>query len=407
MWIVNCFCSTDFRNISETEPTFIGHYRNPDEPKIIWLYSDHPNLPIDSPKTDNQGYYTNSRPSVAFTDVDSSVRVAKPMKLVAPQILYDFQRPPRVERQPVSASPRLVQNHNRQSYNNVPNVISSAQTRNVVQHPLYNIQPQYYIPKKYGLMNGKLVYDPTSLQLVQRPVLPTFYHSTQQFPHFQQPVLYQHHQRQQLLPQPVAITRLPPITKSHFKAPPRSQFQPIDTPSEMPEQQEEPSGEEKPVSEDIEEEESEDKANYEEDDDEAEHYGTPEFEKYFHDDEDDHEQYEHIENSDDEEEDDSDRGSTSFVPSRKFPKKYYFKPEKKSEIKYGPKNNVHPKYKSIQKPKKKQKMQYESYRYSKDSAKYPEVIEGLQSKQIPVTHKQKILKEKWYLTKSSDNEQFD
>ncbi|XP_023029634.2 uncharacterized protein [Leptinotarsa decemlineata] len=313
--------------------------------------------------------------------------------------------------------------------NNAPSVVGSETIVTPVQHghlvqnnlqpfnsfklhPLYNVQPQYAGPKKYIYVNGRFIYDPNTPHF-QNPQ--TFYHSSQQFPQRQPIVNYNHPgvPRQNLVP-PSAH---PLLTQSRFQPPPKSQQQPINIPSTAPpntgRQQKKPEHreEEKPVEENKEEEDkeenNEENEEYYQHEDDSDNYEGPERERYsFDDDDEDH----HLslrdhDDIEDDDEDDSNRGSTRHVTKvNKYPKKFY-KSGKKDEIIYGSRYE-YPEKKHPRGSAKKQSMRYKSYKYSKDSDQ--EGIEGKQSQHVPVTHKQKIFKEKWYLSKSSaDREGYD
>ncbi|KAG5890119.1 hypothetical protein JTB14_027786 [Gonioctena quinquepunctata] len=214
---------------------------------------------------------------------------------------------------------------------------------------------------------------------------------------------------QNLIPPPAH----PPVSQNRFQPPPRSQLQPIETPSTAPPTTERPPKphkhkvEEKPIEENKDEDTEE---SYYDHDEDSENYEAPSHEKYFDDEEDDHLSFRDHDDIEEDEEEDSNRGSTRYVSSKvkKYPKKFY-KPEK-GEIIYGSRYEYPEKKNSKDSGKKQHSMRYKSYKFSKDSGRYPksEGIEGRQSQHVPVTHKQKIFKEKWYLSKSSaDKERFD
>ncbi|CAH1168526.1 unnamed protein product, partial [Phyllotreta striolata] len=353
---------------------------------------------------------------LALVDLTQPVKVIEP-KVASEHVLYEFQQTPTDSISNVHVKqlfePDLKPPPPIQPNNPPANIITSEtivspaqqqpfaqnnlQTYSIKHHPLYNVQPTFAEPKKY--VYGKIIVDST--QPGHFMSTPTSFHSSQQFtPHLpNQPSQFvqfthgkpiisyiNHYPRNN-------PTQLPPITQPRFRPPPLSQYQTIDMPVLIEKQQKEkpkprPPVIEKPVKEDnidSEDDDTEEKLDYEEN--ERDEYESP-FDKYFeHEDADDEKDHEGYEETGEETEEDNKRGSSSYSRTEYRPKKLQ-KPKKTHRGKHPEDRYIKDKYKSYK------------YKHAKKS-KYPHSeLDGRFSEPIPTTHKKKILKEQWYLSKS-------
>ena len=284
----------------------------------------------------------------------------------------------------------------------------------VQYHPLpQHVQTHQYIPGKLLYVNGKITYPSGQQNGFQQHQAFQQQHQQQQNGFQPQQNGFQPQQRPSFLythPQAGTHKFVPPplVTRNayrRFQAPEPQQILPITKPMSVPavneDQKEEPEVEEEENAPNKEEEEEENEENDEEsyeEDDEDDRY----FNKYGFDD-DDHNNY----REDDEE--DNERGSSKPVPKKHKkvtkPNKY----NKSDGYKYSESYSTSSKYeKPMRKGKKimkNPKVQVKTVKGSKgDHPRFRnEKIEGKQSRNIPVVHKQKIFKEKWYVTKSTDD----
>lgn len=315
-----------------------------------------------------------------------------PKQVAAQQVLYEFQQTPtnavsnvHVNQyyQPVApsmAKPEDVTNTGPATFStaSIP-VATPVQHSSLVRHgqnfaqvqfqPLpahpQHVQLQQYVPGKYFYVNGKVAYQPNLPNAQPRPVTPNYVNF---------------HPSQKIAPN--VFHR--PLQYRNFQPPQSNQFLPITKPSEKPLETQTS----KPVKEEEEEateekEDSEDDKTSEESEDDDEYFG-----RYRFDEEDDEHEYDHEEDDDDSDRDSSRTASKKHhkkTPSSK--KNYRFSESYKSSHKY-------------EKPSKKPKKS--NYKTTKNS-KSREKIQGKQSQNVPVVHKQKIFKEKWYVTKSTDD----
>lgn len=170
----------------------------------------------------------------------------------------------------------------------------------------------------------------------------------------------------------------------------------------------------------FEENDSDEVSDFKEDDDNNHHYYRKPYHsshRYDDDEDESHERYEEDDDDHNEREhyfDDNKRGSSKHYHSK--PKKYHkveYKPYK--QIESGDKYKFKESYSSKSKNGKpvkgfykhfddrEPKTQYKAYKYSKSSEKPKiDIVESKESQNIPVIHKQKIYKEKWFVTKSHD-----
>lgn len=436
LWLVPVLNSQHVGN--KTKRTLTNEGVNYGEPNTAWFYTDNLKPQVTPRNTETD--FPNSKP-LALVELQP-VKIFEPPKEIPQPVIYEFQQTPTNLVQSVKQllgpdtayNPELPQYKAPLFQNQNPNILTSETIVSPVQHshvirnhnhhltgprvhPLYNVQPTYQIPKKYAYVNGKIIYDPSSFQIQQPPLqtAPNFFNNQQTF-HPQQlnrQQLINYHNRYTSRPKlapPVVHqmpVNLPTITKLQ---PPKMQS--IDTPSQPPPNRERHNEgnreEEKPVvEEEVSEEEIEEKSRHQEEEYDPYEDDRPFNEKYSFEYEDgDHLKEEEEDDRRDgaEEESDSNRGSSRhrYVTSKvkKYPKKKY-RPAKKSEHYYSSKYEYPDKYH----PKKKNhKMHYKGYKYSKN---FEDPDAGF-SENVPVIHKQKLFKEKWYVSKSlSDRKKFD
>lgn len=410
------------------------------DPSTVWVYSDNLKPPATPRNAEN--VFSNSKP-LALVELQP-LKLIEPPKEAPQPFVYEFQQSPtnlipsvkQLLGREMNFNQEIQQYKQPLFHNHNPNILTSESIvspvhhSNVIRnhqhfpgqknHPLFNVQPTYQIPKKYTYVNGKIIYDPSTFQLQQAPLqaAPNFFHSAQVFPpqHLQKQQLFNYPNRPVPRPNltPPAVqqipTDIPSITK--FQTP---KMQTIDTPSSPPPNNEKSKhsrrkgdkDEEKPVVEDEEpEEEYEEKSSYQEEEYEPYDDDKPLNERYSFDDEDSDHLEEYNDRDESEEDSDNNRGSskTRYVTTKvkKYPKKKY-RPGKKSELhnsgKYEYPERHHPKQNN-----KKQKLHYKGYKYSKNV----EDPEFGHSETVPVVHKQKLFKEKWFVSKSlSDKKNFD
>ncbi|XP_060530089.1 probable serine/threonine-protein kinase fhkB [Cylas formicarius] len=318
--------------------------------------------------------------------------------------------------------------------------------QNQYQQSQYVPNSQKYTPGKYLYFNGKIVYQPNQVgqpqaQKQQGPNL-AFLHNQQKVPmiNFANRQPAQNYSathaavnsvpnvgvRPKMLPPP----NLPPITYNRFQAPSEQQHQQINKPSAAPpqrqeEHEEEPENNEEESSEneydENDEERSddseEDKEKYEEDDDGDDDHHRFKYYNFENDDDDHEDRYYrpktrkhryHYRDDDDEEDKDNQRGSSKYS-SKSYPRSHKNVNGGKmagTSEKFGWRENysTSSEYKSPKEFKKsnkaKPKGEYRETKYTKKSGKpRGEAIEGRHSEHIPVTHKQKVYKERWYVTK--------
>lgn len=254
-------------------------------------------------------------------------------------------------------------------------------------------------PGKYIYANGKIVFQP----------------SNNIYPGLTAPV-----RAQPLFPQ----RGISPVTQKPFRPSPvtptnhnrfqvqQQQQQPIKA-AEAPvreEVEDEDTESKSDVKEDEEEGDADDHSSYEEDDDDS-HYSRYRFDE--DEEEDDRAHY----REEEEEDDDNTRSYSRNI--RKKPKKYAVSESKpssryhkndQSKYKEGYKTRSKYEYKfpNESSSKKAPKGQYKTYKYYKSSNNpkgKKEVIEGRQSQDVPIVHKQKMFhQEKWLVTKNSKSE---
>lgn len=434
--------------VNKTKRTLANEVGGFGDPNTFWLYTDTFKPQVTPRSAEN--VFASSKP-LAIVELQP-VKIVDPPKEIPQSALYDIQQQdpsnivPNVKQlfptefdltQEIQHyRPPILQNPLPPHIATSETIVSPVQHNHIIRnhnhhftppkpHPLYNFQPTYHIPKKYAYVNGKIIYDPNAFQIQHNPLqtTPNYLHSAQTFhpQHLQKQQLINYHNRHIPRPNltPPAIqqlpqipTGLPAITK--FQPP---KLQPIDTPSQplsykdKPQQhkKKENSHEEKPVNENEEfEDDSEENSPY--NDEEHESYEDDEkpfSEKYSFDEEDsDHVSYRDEEelDGDDDDDDDSKRGSTRtrYVKTKKYPKKKY-RQGKKSELYYSGKYE-YPDKQNPKKNTKRHKMHYKGYKIYKN-VDDPEA--GF-SENVPVVHKQKVLKEKWFVSKSSsDKKRFD
>lgn len=433
--------NTTFQNTNQnkTKRTLNHQIYNYGENKPVVVYVDNVPASSNNPNGDISNYNSNSR-SISFgnSPVRSYFEVPK---VAAQQVLYEFQQTPtnavsNVHVKQLFHSPggdssdttNYEQNSQPENHQNqysasetvVTPIQHSAYTNHgqnyahVNYHPLYNIQPhhvqsQHFVPGKYFYVNGRIVYQPTPALQQNQQKLPLKYGNTYQ-------------PQQKLMPPPVQR----PASYSRFVPPQRHEMQSITSPitpapptkAPAPVQAVEEDDEEENASlqeneDDVEEaEEDDERPKYQQEDDEAEEDGerNPVFGRYkFDEDEDLEERERYREDDEAEEEDDDSRGGSSKYVSkktRKSPKKKNGKSGKynnKDNYSYSEGYSTSSKYEYPSKKKKNGKKgvkSQKSVRYAKGTK--PQ-IEGRYSENIPITHKHKIFKEKWYVTKKTDD----
>ncbi|XP_072385124.1 uncharacterized protein [Diabrotica undecimpunctata] len=413
MWIVQAQNLTSI--LAKTKRNLSRDIQSYGESSLVLPYSD-------STKTYYEPKHINTyqvRP-LALVDLSQPVKVIEP-KVAAQQVLYEFQQTPTdavsnvhvkqlfqpdLKPPPPSNPQTLMASETVVPVQQYPQN-SGPQNFNVKQHPLYSIQPSFLEPKKY--VYGKIIVDSTHPQQsnYHHPGSPNVFYSNQPFlPQGAQhgkPILnyVNHFPRHNNIM--LTTTEIPPITQHNkFRPPSKNQYQTIDMPSQNV-QEEKPKRRpvEKPVVENEDDDERDDRSNYQ-DEDEREEYDTP-FGKYFEEEEEisEYGHHENLEEDDDEAEEDNKRGSSKHVPKReKHPKKY--KKTKSYHSKY-----TIPEDKYFRNEGSKQHKSYK-YKHSKKS-KFPKSeLDARFSEPIPVTHKKKVLKEKWFLSKSlADKERYD
>lgn len=457
LWLAQHLNSQQVGN--KTKRTVSSEGVNYGEPNTVWLYTDNLKPPA-TPRISGN-LFSSSKP-LALIELQPAKIIEPPKEIHQPN-LYEVQQSPStlVSNVKQLLSPETDFNQEIQQYkapifqNQSPNIqtsetiVSPVQHSHVIRnhnhhfpgqkvHPLFNVQSTYQIPKKYAYVNGKIIYDPTNFHLQQAPLqqaplqqsplqqapfqtTPNFFHSAQTFhpQHLQKQQLINFHNR--LIPRPNLSP--PAVPQNSVNPPAITKFNPpkmhaIDVPSHAPvnaqksnqnvkKRKEDP----KPVSEEEEpEEETEENSPYNEEEDDHYEDERPFHEKYSLDYEDgDHYDLKEDEYNSKEEPDedtDSKRGSSRVryvtTKARKHPKKKY-RPGKKSEVYYSSKYESPDRY-YPKKTDKKHKVQYKEYKYSKNSDD-PDV--GY-SESIPVLHKQKLFKEKWYVSKSmSDKKKYN
>lgn len=401
--ILQIIASTQATNVTEesaankTKRTIANQVQTYGENRPVLLYPENPAPPT---------FYAPVKPVF-----DPEV----PKQVAAQQVLYEFQQTPtnavsnvHVNQfyQPVSSKPENPVPTNTgpaQFISSSESVAAPVQHSALIRHGQnfaqvqfqpQHIQTQQYVPGKYLYVNGKILYQPNQPQQT---------HQNQ----FQRPVnfLYMHPQSgtQKFIPQAPLVR---PMAYRRFHPPQPHQFQPITKPMNVPEVTEE-QPEEEPAEENAENkeeeeevEESDDRGSEESDDDD--HY----FSKYsFDEDDDDHGNYR--EEDDDE---DNERGSSRAVPKKHKKKGKPAKYSKSNNYKFSENYSSSSKYDKAGKKGKKTgkptpKMHYKSVKYVKEGNTKPkfEKIEGKQSQNVPVVHKQKIFREKWFVTKSTDD----
>ncbi|RZC14239.1 PAT1 domain containing protein [Asbolus verrucosus] len=412
---------TEEANTNKTKRTIAHQVHNYGENRPVLLYPDN-----SGSQTGLTGFYSPVTIKPVF---DPEV----PKQVAAQQVLYEFQQTPTnaVSNVHVNQYYQPISHNNEESPNNqygysgqnpqesqnggntgpAQFIRNSGAVATPVQHSSFirhgqnfaqvqfhpssgpqHIQTHQYVPGKYLYVNGKIIYQPNQNN-------------------YQKPgsyVSYAHPPSQQKLAQPY-LTH--PMAYQRFHPPQVHQMQKITKPMSGPEaaeeQDEEMATEEDnaPVKEreEIEEtDEDEEKASYEEGDDGDEgHY----FSKYSFDDDEDRGNY-----RDDDEEEDNERGSSRSIPkkhhSKKAPKPHKY--SKSNNYKYSENYSSSSKFEKPMKKGKKSgkspsKMHYKSVKYSKQSIPRSDKYEGKQSRNVPVVHKHKIFKEKWYVTKSTDD----
>ncbi|XP_044268836.1 myb-like protein AA [Tribolium madens] len=390
--------ATEDSATNKTKRTIANQVQTYGENRPVLLYPDNPGPPT---------FYAPVTIKPVF---DPEV----PKQVAAQQVLYEFQQTPtnavsnvHVNQfyQPVGSKPESPLPANTgpaQFISPSESVAAPVQHSALIRHGQnfaqvqfqpQHIQTQQYVPGKYLYVNGKILYQPNQAQTqngYQRPVN----------------FLYMHPQSgtQKFIPQ---APLLRPMGYRRFHPPQPHQLQKITKPMNVPEVVEEQS-EEEPAEEnvennkeeEVEEEEENDKESEETDDDD--HY----FSKYsFDEDDDDHGGYR--EEDDDE---DNERGSSRTVPKKHKKKGKPAKYSKSNNYKYSENYSTSSKYDKSGKKGKKTgrpapKMHYKSVKYVKEGNSKPkyEKIEGKQSQNVPVVHKQKIFREKWFVTKSTDD----
>ncbi|XP_056642490.1 uncharacterized protein LOC130448908 [Diorhabda sublineata] len=415
IWAVHAQNTTNL--LSKTKRNLSRDVQSYGESGLVLPYNDNPKVYYE-PKQVN----TYQVRPLALVDLSQPVKVIEP-KVAAQQVLYEFQQTPTDAVSNVHVKQLFEQDMKPPPQNNPPNLITSETVQPAVhhgqyiqntappsfnpkQHPLYGVQPTFVEPKKY--VYGKIIVDSTlpQQQNFHHHASPNVFYSNHPFSPqatHGRPILnyVNHFPRNNII---VPTTEAPhiPLQNNKFKPPPRAQYQPIDKPTRVkPETK--PKHIEKPVveNEEAEEDEHEERTNNrEEEEEERDEYESSPFEKYF--DDEDNSEYRNQENSedDDEVEEDPKRGSSKYVSKReKFPKKYKMM---KSYYKYssGP-DDRH--YKNEGRKHKSNKN-----KNNKKSKSPPLELEAKYSEHVPVTHKKKILKEKWYISKSlADKERYD
>lgn len=432
--------------VNKTKRTLANEGGGFGDPNTFWLYTDTFKPQVTPRSAEN--VFASSKP-LAIVELQP-VKIVDPPKEISQSAIYDIH-----QQDPTNLVPNVkqllptefdltqeVQQYRPQIFHHpIPNIATSETIVSPVQHshivrnhnhhftapkphPLYNFQPTYHIPKKYAYVNGKIIYDPNAFQIQQNPLQtsPNYLHSAQTFhpQHLQKQQLINYHNRHIPRPNltPPAIQQLPQVPQIPTGFPTINKFQPpklqvIDTPSQplshkdRPQQsrKKENRDEEKPVSEKEEsDDDSDENSPYHDDENEPyEDDERPFSEKYSFDEEDsDHLSYRDEEELD--EDDDSNRGSTRnrYVKTKKYPTKKY-RHGKKSELYYSGKYEYPDKH-NPKKNTKRHKMHYKGYKIYKN---VDEPDAGF-SENVPVVHKQKLLKEKWFVSKSlSDKKRFD
>ncbi|CAG9765518.1 unnamed protein product [Ceutorhynchus assimilis] len=286
-------------------------------------------------------------------------------------------------------------------------------------------QQQQQSPGKYIYLNGKIVYNPAHHIIQQGKILPPnsiynkgVYHNQQKLPLINNNNFGGQLQQQQQRPREHVAAQtqqgnknnnyLPPITKNNRFQPPKH-LQQINKPSTAPiyQQQEE----ENEDDEELNNEESEDdydKQNDAEDEDDDAHdddsygYETFQFEDEYLENDDAHflkSKAKRLRDEDESEYDDE-------RPTRKHPKnhsrRYRNQPNDNYGYYEGYRTNM--KYKSPKTKDNKPIGKYKKVKFSRVKGGKPKVetIEGRFSEQVPVTHRQKLYKERWYVTQDLD-----
>jgi hypothetical protein len=416
---------------NKTKRTIGGQVQNYGENRPVLLYPDNSG----APSSGLNGFYAPVTIKPVF---DPEV----PKQVAAQQVLYEFQQTPtnavsnvhvnqfyqplpQQSKSDNAASPGPAQfnagpaqfNQGPAQFNAGPaqfisgseSVATPVQHSSLIRHgqnfaqvqfqPLpgapHHIQTHQYVPGKYLYVNGKIIYQPSPNpnHAFQRPVSFVYNHpQTHTHKYITHPVIRPMPYRRFHPPQPHQVQQ---ITK------------PIPVPEVNEEQNEEDTAEEDNAQvkeEEVDEaEEGDDKASYEESDDDEDRY----FSKYSFNDDDDED---HARYREEEEDEDSERGSSRNVPKKQ--KKKTAKPQKYSKsnnFKYSENYSASSKFEKPGKKGKKAgkvpKMHYKAVKYSKEGQGKPRIerIEGKQSQNVPIVHKQKIFKEKWYVTKSTDD----